>query len=113
VSGSDQNGLPCLNRSYPPLPALPDAAQRKLSARARGCSAATRINGDALNTHVLNRSRRRGAGNRTRIPHGAKTREQALDDIGHLAAFLASDAARNITGQWISVDGGITLRQAQ
>jgi len=40
-------------------------------------------------------------------------REQTLDDIGHLAAFLASDAARNITGQWISVDGGITLRQAQ
>jgi NAD(P)-dependent dehydrogenase (short-subunit alcohol dehydrogenase family) len=27
-------------------------------------------------------------------------------------AFLASDAARNITGQWIAVDGGITLRQA-
>jgi len=40
-------------------------------------------------------------------------REQTLDAIGHLAAFLASDAARNITGQWISVDGGITLRQAQ
>ena len=40
-------------------------------------------------------------------------REQTLEDIGHLAAFLASDAARNITGQWIAVDGGITLRQAQ
>lgn len=40
-------------------------------------------------------------------------REQTLDDIGQLAAFLASDAARNITGQWIAVDGGITLRQAQ
>jgi NAD(P)-dependent dehydrogenase (short-subunit alcohol dehydrogenase family) len=40
-------------------------------------------------------------------------REQTLEDIAHLAAFLASDAARNITGQWISVDGGITLRQAQ
>jgi NAD(P)-dependent dehydrogenase (short-subunit alcohol dehydrogenase family) len=39
-------------------------------------------------------------------------REQTPDDIGHLAAFLASDAARNITGQWIAVDGGITLRQA-
>ena len=38
----------------------------------RGCSAATRINGDALSTHVLNRSCGRGAGNRTRIPHGAK-----------------------------------------
>lgn len=39
-------------------------------------------------------------------------REQTPDDIGQLAAFLASDAARNITGQWIAVDGGITLRQA-
>ena len=39
-------------------------------------------------------------------------REQTPGDIGHLAAFLASDAARNITGQWIAVDGGITLRQA-
>jgi NAD(P)-dependent dehydrogenase (short-subunit alcohol dehydrogenase family) len=39
-------------------------------------------------------------------------REQTPEDIGHLAAFLASDAARNITGQWIAVDGGITLRQS-
>ena len=39
-------------------------------------------------------------------------REQTPEDIGHLTAFLASDAARNITGQWIAVDGGITLRQA-
>jgi NAD(P)-dependent dehydrogenase (short-subunit alcohol dehydrogenase family) len=39
-------------------------------------------------------------------------REQTPEDIGHLAAFLSSDAARNITGQWIAVDGGITLRQA-
>jgi NAD(P)-dependent dehydrogenase (short-subunit alcohol dehydrogenase family) len=38
-------------------------------------------------------------------------REQTPEDIGHLAAFLASDLARNITGQWIAVDGGITLRQ--
>ncbi|WP_322796308.1 SDR family NAD(P)-dependent oxidoreductase [Tepidiforma sp.] len=37
-------------------------------------------------------------------------REQTPEDIGHLAAFLASPAARNITGQVISVDGGITLR---
>jgi NAD(P)-dependent dehydrogenase (short-subunit alcohol dehydrogenase family) len=42
------------------------------------------------------------------VPRG---REQTPEDIGHLAAFLASDAARNITGQWIAVDGGITLRQ--
>jgi NAD(P)-dependent dehydrogenase (short-subunit alcohol dehydrogenase family) len=40
-------------------------------------------------------------------------REQTVEDIGRLAAYLASDAARNITGQWIAVDGGITLRQAQ
>ena len=40
-------------------------------------------------------------------------REQTPDDIGQLTAFLASDAARNITGQWIAVDGGITLRQAE
>lgn len=39
-------------------------------------------------------------------------REQTPEDIGELAAFLASDAARNITGQWIAVDGGITLRQS-
>jgi NAD(P)-dependent dehydrogenase (short-subunit alcohol dehydrogenase family) len=39
-------------------------------------------------------------------------REQTPEDIGELAAFLASEAARNITGQWIAVDGGITLRQA-
>jgi NAD(P)-dependent dehydrogenase (short-subunit alcohol dehydrogenase family) len=39
-------------------------------------------------------------------------REQTPEDIGQLAAFLASDAGRNITGQWIAVDGGITLRQA-
>src|SRR5438552_1601109 len=39
-------------------------------------------------------------------------REQTPEDIGQLAAFLVSDAARNITGQWVAVDGGITLRQA-
>jgi len=39
-------------------------------------------------------------------------REQTPEDIGQLAAFLVSDAAKNITGQWIAVDGGITLRQA-
>jgi NAD(P)-dependent dehydrogenase (short-subunit alcohol dehydrogenase family) len=43
------------------------------------------------------------------VPMG---REQTPEDIGLLAAFLASDGARNITGQWIAVDGGITLRQA-
>lgn len=42
------------------------------------------------------------------VPMG---REQTPEDIGELAAFLASEAAHNITGQWIAVDGGITLRQ--
>ena len=37
-------------------------------------------------------------------------REQTPEDIGKLVAFLASDDARNITGQEIKVDGGITLR---
>ncbi len=33
-------------------------------------------------------------------------REQTPEDIGNMAAFLASDMARNITGQAINVDGG-------
>jgi len=33
-------------------------------------------------------------------------REQTPEDIGHLAAFLASDYAINITGQTINVSGG-------
>ena len=37
-------------------------------------------------------------------------REQTPEDIGKLTAFLVSDDARNITGQAISVDGGITLK---
>jgi NAD(P)-dependent dehydrogenase (short-subunit alcohol dehydrogenase family) len=39
-------------------------------------------------------------------------REQTPDDIGKLAAFLASDDARNITGQIIAVDGGVTLKHS-
>lgn len=37
-------------------------------------------------------------------------REQTPEDIGKLTAFLVSDDARNLTGQSISVDGGITLK---
>jgi NAD(P)-dependent dehydrogenase (short-subunit alcohol dehydrogenase family) len=44
---------------------------------------------------------------RAGVPLG---REQTVEDIGRLAAFLASDDARNITGEAIKVDGGITLR---
>lgn len=40
---------------------------------------------------------------RERIPLG---REQTPDDIGNAVAFLASDVARNITGQALNVSGG-------
>lgn len=36
--------------------------------------------------------------------------EQTPEDIGNLAVFYASDEARMITGQVVSVDGGIRLR---
>ncbi len=36
-------------------------------------------------------------------------REQTPEDIGKAAAFLASDDARNITGQALNVDGGIVM----
>jgi len=37
-------------------------------------------------------------------------REQAREDIAKMAAFLASEDARNVTGQCIHVDGGMILR---
>jgi enoyl-[acyl-carrier-protein] reductase (NADH) len=36
--------------------------------------------------------------------------EQTPEDVGRLTAFLCSEGARSITGQAISVDGGLTLR---
>jgi NAD(P)-dependent dehydrogenase (short-subunit alcohol dehydrogenase family) len=36
-------------------------------------------------------------------------REQTPEDIGHAVAFLASEEARNITGQSLNVDGGIRM----
>jgi enoyl-[acyl-carrier-protein] reductase (NADH) len=36
-------------------------------------------------------------------------REQTPEDIGRLAAFLASEDSRNITGQAINVDGGARM----
>jgi NAD(P)-dependent dehydrogenase (short-subunit alcohol dehydrogenase family) len=36
-------------------------------------------------------------------------REQMPEDIGYAAVFLASDEARNITGQALNVDGGIYM----
>jgi len=37
-------------------------------------------------------------------------REQEPEDIAKMAAFLASEDARNVTGQCIHVDGGLILR---
>jgi len=37
-------------------------------------------------------------------------REQTPEDVGRLTAFLCSDYARNITGQVIALDGGMTLQ---
>ena len=36
-------------------------------------------------------------------------REQTPEDIGHAVVFLVSEAARNITGQALNVDGGIQM----
>ena len=36
-------------------------------------------------------------------------REQTPEDIGNAVVFLASEAARNITGQALNVDGGINM----
>jgi meso-butanediol dehydrogenase/(S,S)-butanediol dehydrogenase/diacetyl reductase len=36
-------------------------------------------------------------------------REQMPEDIGHAVVFLASERARNITGQALNVDGGIRM----
>ncbi|MXW51421.1 MAG: SDR family oxidoreductase, partial [Gammaproteobacteria bacterium] len=34
-------------------------------------------------------------------------REQTVEDMGNAAVFLASEAAKNITGQSLMVDGGM------
>jgi len=36
-------------------------------------------------------------------------REQTMDDIGRAVSWLCSERARNVTGQIVSIDGGITL----
>ncbi|HEY93567.1 MAG TPA: SDR family oxidoreductase [Dehalococcoidia bacterium] len=41
----------------------------------------------------------------SRVPLG---REQTPEDIGRVVVFLSSEEARNITGQSINVDGGLT-----
>ena len=42
--------------------------------------------------------------------HCPLRREQTPEDIGFAVAFLASDEARNITGQSLNVDGGIQMQ---
>ena len=41
------------------------------------------------------------------IPHTAMRREQTTTDIAEAVVFLASEAAANITGQTLNVDGGM------
>jgi 3-hydroxybutyrate dehydrogenase len=33
-----------------------------------------------------------------------------VEELGGIVEFLASDVARNVTGQWIAVDGGWTAQ---
>ena len=46
---------------------------------------------------------------RSQTPLG---REQTPEDVGRLTAFLCSDEARNLTGQVMALDGGMTLQTA-
>ena len=64
-----------------------------------------------LNPDAHRRAGNAGAGpfRDRRRSDDAHEREQTPEDIGKLAAFLASDDAKNITGQAINVDGGIRM----
>ncbi len=43
------------------------------------------------------------------LPHTPLKREQTPKDIGRAVVFLASEDAKNITGQLLNVDGGIVM----
>ena len=43
-------------------------------------------------------------------PYTPLGREQTVEDMGRAAVFLVSDDAKNITGQVLHVDGGLTMR---
>ncbi|WP_454171709.1 SDR family oxidoreductase [Microbacterium maritypicum] len=43
---------------------------------------------------------------------GATTREQLPSDVADAVAFLASASARQLTGQFLDVDGGTSLVRA-
>ena len=63
------------------------------------------IGGDAAD-EVVDQRRVFDAFIAERCPLG---REQTPEDIGMAVAFLASEQARNITGQALNVDGGIEM----
>ena len=44
------------------------------------------------------------------LPSTPLGREQTAEDLGRAAVFLVSDDAKNITGQVLHVDGGMTMR---
>ena len=44
------------------------------------------------------------------LPSTPLGREQTAEDMGRAAVFLVSDDAKNITGQVLHVDGGMTMR---
>ncbi len=43
------------------------------------------------------------------VPRAPLKREQTAEDIGYAVVFLASEDARNITGQSLNVDGGMVM----
>jgi len=46
----------------------------------------------------------------TIVPSTPLGREQTVEDMGRAVVFLVSEDARNITGQTLHIDGGITMR---